>query len=143
MPVFLYGHSIGASIIFSFCFANPNINLQGVISTNAYVRLQNKVTYPKKKLLSLLNRIVPFVMINNYVDFCHSSKNNYHIKKAADDDVQWTFLTIKMAYNIMKLCDYVLKNCDKFKTPVLLIHGKEDKVASHLNSIDLYRLIES
>jgi acylglycerol lipase len=32
---------------------------------------------------------------------------------------------------------------NRFKVPVLLIHGKEDKVSHHINSIDFYRIIKS
>ena len=56
-----------------------------------------------------------------------------------------------MAYNIMILTEFINDACKEYKVdlynrfniPIFLIHGKEDKVSHHINSIDFYRLIKS
>lgn len=85
---------MGCAIVFSFCIVNPHLNLQGVISTNAYLRAPEKCSLIKKKLLGVLNRLLPDLKINNYMDFSHLSKNNYNLKKVIDDRIQQQFITV-------------------------------------------------
>lgn len=73
----------------------------------------------------------------------HCSKNEYHIKKMSKDMLLWPYITVRTAYNVLKLAEFIIPNSYKLRCPVLLIHGKENRITSHMNSIDFYRLISS
>ncbi|CAD8149464.1 unnamed protein product [Paramecium pentaurelia] len=143
LPIFLQCQSLGAAVGLSFCISNPTLILQGVIVVNPYLQFAQKYGLLKKTLLTLMNKIIPGLMVNSYIDFGHCSKNNNVIKTVAEDSLVQPFMSIGMAYNILQLEQYILPNVQQFVQPLLILHGKEDKVASHMNSVELYRLAGS
>ncbi|CAD8067549.1 unnamed protein product [Paramecium sonneborni] len=138
-PIFLQCQSLGAAVGLSFCISNPSLILQGVIVVNPYLKFAQKYGFLKKMLLTLMNKIIPGLMVNSYIDYGHCSKNNNVIKSVAEDSLVQPFMSIGMAYNILQLDSYILPNAHQFTQPLLILHGKEDKVASHMNSVELYR----
>ena len=48
-----------------------------------------------------MNFLIPGLMVNSYIDLAHCSKNNYNIKKVAQDNLISPFLSMQMAYNIL------------------------------------------
>jgi alpha-beta hydrolase superfamily lysophospholipase len=138
LPTFVYGHALGAAIAVSFCAMNPHVNFQGVITTNAYFTLPAKYTCVKLWLVRLLKKALPNLMVNLYPSYTLASKNNYHIKKLAEDPLLQPFMTIRTAFEVMKLTDFILPNAGKFNSPILLIHGKLDRIVSHMGSVEFY-----
>ncbi|CAD8151118.1 unnamed protein product [Paramecium octaurelia] len=138
-PIFLQCQSLGAAVGLSFCIANPSIIVQGVIVVNPYLQFAKKYGFFKRMLLTVMNKIIPGLMVNSYIDYGHCSKNNNIIKSVAEDSLVQPFMSIGMAYNILQLDSYILPNANQFTQPLLILHGKEDKVASHMNSVELYR----
>lgn len=61
----------------------------------------------------------------------------------ATDPLIWPYMSIQFAYNILLFQQFILPNANQFNVPVLLMHGKEDKVASHIDSLDFYRLVRT
>lgn len=53
-------------------------------------------------------------MINIYPNYSLASKNNYHIKKLAEDHLLQPFMTISNAHEIIKLRDYIQPHADKY-----------------------------
>ncbi|CAD8063637.1 unnamed protein product [Paramecium sonneborni] len=137
--IFLQCQSLGAAVGLSFCISNPSLIIQGVIVVNPYIQFAKKYGFFKKMLLTLMNKIIPGLMVNSYIDYGHCSKNNNVIKSVAEDSLVQPFMSIGMAYNILQLDSYILPHAHQFTQPLLILHGKEDKVASHMNSVELYR----
>ena len=75
-------------------------------------------------LLRLLKEFMPNLLVNLYPDYTATSKNNYHIKKIAEDPLVQCFITIKTAQEICKLIDFVQRAATEITTPILLVHGK-------------------
>lgn len=115
-----------------------NMKIQGVITTNAFLRLPQYYSHSKKIILGLLRHVLPDTLINTYTSYSHASKNNYHIKKLAEDRLQRPLMTLATAWEVLKLSEYCIKNANAFKLPILLIHGKMDRVSSQMNSVEFY-----
>ncbi|KAM3147105.1 hypothetical protein pb186bvf_000821 [Paramecium bursaria] len=143
IPIFIYCHALGAGLVLSFCLVNPEIQLQGIITSSALLRMPSKYGRLKMLILRILNQLCPELQVNTYLNLSFASKNNFHMKKIATDPLIWPYMSIQFAYNILLFQQYILPNAHKFKIPILLLHGKENKVASHLDSIDFYRHAQS
>jgi len=73
---------------------NKRINLEGIISTNAYVKLPSRLKWQKRMAVRIINHFMSNVSISNSIDLSHCSKNNYNIKKILDDPLMSPLMTI-------------------------------------------------
>ncbi|CAD8171041.1 unnamed protein product [Paramecium octaurelia] len=143
VPLFIFCHALGASMVISFCLMNPSFQFQGLICSNAQLRVPAKYGKFKMLTLKLMTKLCPDLQVNTYHNLSYASKNNHHIKKLATDHLMHPYMSIQFAYNVLLFQQFILPNATKFRIPILLLHGKEDKVASHLDSLDFYRIIQS
>lgn len=110
IPIFCYAHAFGAAVMVSFCMMNPQIEFQGIITTSALFHLPSQINTFKITLVSILTFLIPTIMVNMYPNYSLVSKNNYHIKKLAEDNLLSTFMTIGTAMEIIKLIQFILPN---------------------------------
>lgn len=87
--------------------------------------------------------ICPDLQVNTYPNLGYASKNNFHMKRLATDSLNSPFMSIQYAYNILLFQQFITQKASEFNIPILLLHGKEDRVASHIDSLDFYKLIKS
>jgi hypothetical protein len=62
----------------------------------------------------MLRKIFPEILINLYPNHALASKNNYHIKKLAEDSFSSSFMTLRTAYEMIKLCEFIIPNAGKY-----------------------------
>ena len=113
VPTFCYAHALGASIVISYCQMYPEIEFQGIITTNAVINLPVQYTRIKILLVSTLRLMFPTLMVNLYPNYSLASKNNYHIKKLVEDHLLSTFFTVRTAHEIIKLINFIQPNSAK------------------------------
>ena len=88
LPLFLLGQSLGAGLLISFLLRNPSIPVAGVITTSALIDIppwRKKIGIVKKVLGALFGDLCGELQINEAVNPCGLTKNNYNVKKWIDD----------------------------------------------------------
>ncbi|CAD8088735.1 unnamed protein product [Paramecium sonneborni] len=143
VPLFIFSHALGAAIVISFCLMNPQFEIQGLICSSAQFRVPPRYGKMKMITLQMMAKLCPDLQINTYHNLSFASKNNHHIRKLATDHLINPFMSIQFALNVLLFQQYILPNANQFQIPILILHGKQDKVASHLDSVDFYMQIQS
>ncbi|CAD8182183.1 unnamed protein product [Paramecium pentaurelia] len=143
VPLFIFCHALGAAIVISFCLMNPQFEIQGLICSSAQFRVPPRYGRIKMITLQMMAKICPDLQLNTYHNLSFASKNNHHIRKLATDRLINPFMSIQFALNVLLFQQYILPNANQFKIPILILHGKQDKIASHLDSVDFYMQIQS
>ncbi|CAK85716.1 unnamed protein product (macronuclear) [Paramecium tetraurelia] len=143
VPLFIFCHALGAAIVISFCLRNPQFEIQGIICSSAQFRVPPRYGKMKMITLQMMAKLCPDLQVNTYHNLSFASKNNHHIRKLATDRLIHPYMSIQFAQNVLLFQQYILPNANQFKIPILILHGKQNKVASHLDSVDFYMQIQS
>jgi len=154
MNKFLIGYSLGSVIAFNIA-VNKKDFFDGVVMIGTPIILEVNETSFKFKLLSLLNKVFPgFPLLplkgklssknknKNKGDF---SKSIEVIEKYKQDPLVYKGKTkVSTAYSILRLSKMAWeKACQISKTPLMLIHGKDDTVCNPENAVKFFERVES
>lgn len=127
IPVVLYGHSLGATMVLSYILRSgtqPAI----AIATSPWLHLIHQPSKIKKFLISIASRIAPWVTAKtglHVADFATSPSNESFTEKDA-------FLHNKISPRLYteteKEIQYIITKFPKIKTPLLLMQGRDDQI---------------
>jgi hypothetical protein len=130
LPAFIYCHSLATSIVFRYLihYHHQLLHNEPIIQVprhhrNQRLRSSTKTTEQSENghLADVkfdLSCTSPFndikdIQVNSYLDPARCSKSNFHLRKVVQDELLWPFLSIRMAYNILKLGRFLHPNCHK------------------------------
>mgnify|MGYP001444535272 CR=1 FL=1 len=97
--------------------------------TNSY----KTVIEPPKFILYLQKILVgflPSLTLNNRLNPYDLSKNIEIVKKYIEDPLVHNKISLKMFSEVNNAINQIEKDCKKINIPILLIHGKKDKIIS-------------
>ncbi|WP_252231753.1 alpha/beta hydrolase [Clostridium sp. ZBS15] len=123
LPIFLIGHDLGGLAIAEFAINYPN-KASGLVMSSALTNNTNDtyVANDVEKLICSDKNVV-----NNYI------KDSLILKEVSDS----------LYTEIQKALKSLNKDLHKFEFPVLILHGKEDKLVSCKDSEKFYNAIKS
>jgi alpha-beta hydrolase superfamily lysophospholipase len=125
LPVFLYGHSMGAQIVLDYIQENPE-GLQGVILSGTPIDPAG-VESPLKILIArLLSRVRPTFSIDLGLDPASLSRDAQVVQSYRDDPLVQRYVSVRWGTEALFIKDKVKSRPDLVKLPVLFIHGSND-----------------
>jgi len=135
LPMFLYGHSIGAVQALNYCLRRKS-NLKGVIATGP--SLHTSVEYQKIKVImaKALGALFPTVTIPSGLKPGDLSRDPAVVKAYINDPLVHDRASLGFGKNMLEANRWTLDHAAEFSLPLLLIHGKEDKIAFPSSSIE-------
>jgi len=154
MNKFLIGYSLGSVLAFNTA-VNKKDFFDGLVMIAPPIILEVKETSFQYKLLSLLNKIFPgFPLLPLQGKFSSSikdkKKGNFSksievIEKYKQDPLVYKGkIKISTMFSILKLSKMTWEKAGQIsKTPLLLIHGKDDSVCKVDNSVKFFERVES
>ncbi len=138
LPVFLYGHSLGGNLVANYIISNQ-ISLAGVILTSPWFELTNQ---PPKILFStdmFLAKILPGLSKPTPIKADYLSRELKEVYKYKNDQL----INNRMPLGLLRSTwqkGLTAKRCIyKINTPLLIMHGSEDKITSCQASRDFIR----
>ena len=157
MNKFLIGYSLGSLIAFNTA-VNKKDFFDGVVMIAPPIILEAKETSFKFRLLSLLNKLFPgFPLLplkskffsknenknkNKKGDF---SKNIEVIEKYKQDPLVYKGkMKVSTVFSILKLSKMAWEKAGQIgKTPLKLLHGKEDTICKVENAVKFFERVET
>ncbi|GIV66723.1 MAG: lysophospholipase [Chloroflexota bacterium] len=135
LPVFLYGHSLGGSIVLAYLLKHKP-KVAGAIVTSPGIKL---VSDPGVMLFfgKILNRLVPSTALNNGLKLEGLSKDPQVIQAYKNDPLVHPWISARLAIELIEKGEWIRDNGDKINVPVLLLHGNSDKLTSVEGSREL------
>ncbi len=134
LPVFLYGHSMGANIVLNYALRRNVSDITGIISTGAVVRLAFRPN-PFILFLGKITKVVyPSFTQKNQLETAALSRDKKVVADYIADPLVHDSLSSVAGLGILEYADYLCNNAQKFPVPLYITHGGADQVTSALGS---------
>ncbi len=129
-PCFLYGHSLGGSLVLYYGFKIPG-KVSGIIATSPGLSPAEPI--PGWKLLAgkILSRLTPSVAMANGLILSGLSQDPVIVKAYQDDPLTHDRVSAALGTQIIDCGKWMLRQKRTYAQPVLLIHGTADRLTSH------------
>lgn len=132
-PIFLYGHSMGGNVAINYCLQRKSI-LKGLIATSPFLRLAFNPPQWKMTLAGIMDKILPSVTLPSDLDVNAISRDKEEIAAYQLDPLVHDSVSTGYTLEIMKQGEWAIAHAQEMETPMLLMHGTNDRLTSHLAS---------
>mgnify|MGYP001100910182 FL=1 len=129
LPIFLFGHSMGGNLVLNFLLRKPNI-FAGAIVTGPYLKLGFEPPKWKIKLAKLSANIWPSLSQPTDLELDALSRNKEVIRKYENDELVHDRITSAFFVNVHFAGQYAISHANEIKTPLLIMHGEDDRLTS-------------
>lgn len=135
MPVFLYGHSMGGSLVLNYALRRSP-NLAGVICTSPWIKLGFEPPKVQIMLARIMNFIMPSFSQVNELDLQGLSRDPEVLKAYQVDPLVHDQASARLFVEFYKAGYWALDNAARLALPLLLAHGSADTLTSPKASQD-------
>ena len=138
-PVFLYGHSLGGLLTLAYALQYPE-GLRGVIVTGAGLRSALQEQKAKIALVKLLGSLMPTMIIKSELEIAALSRDTDVVQAYVDDPLVHDKASLGLGKAGLSAIDLCFARARTFKPPLLIMHGKADRITYPSGSEDFARL---
>lgn len=135
LPVFLYGHSLGAILALHYGMVRKP-NVRGVVATSPALRTSLEDQPVKVIFVKLLGSLLPKVTINGGLDARSLSRDESVVRAYINDPLVHDRLSLGFGKIMVGVKNWTLAHAAEFPLPLLLQHGKADRIAFPSSSIE-------
>lgn len=135
LPVFLYGHSMGGNCVINYALRKKP-NLKGIIASSAFLKLAFQPPSWKLSLGKLMQKIAPSITMSNELNANDISRVKEEVDKYINDPLVHGKISPNFSLSFIDSGEWALQNASKLKTPMLLIHGTDDKIIDYKGSVE-------
>lgn len=135
LPLFLYGHSLGGiQVLYYGLVRKPNV--KGVIATSAGLHSALEKQVVKVVLAKVLGTLMPDASIASGLDPTTISRDEKVVQAYINDPLVHDKVSFGFGKIFLGVNKWILEHADDFSLPLLLMHGKNDKLAFSSSSIE-------
>lgn len=136
-PVFMMGHSMGSLLALLYALDHQD-SLDGLISEGTPLTVDSLMPRPVTEIGKLAKRVIPTVPAIP-LDVNALSRDTAVVQAYKDDPLVYHQpLRVKMAVDIAAYGVYVRERANRLRLPLLVLHGKADRVSPVSGSQHLY-----
>jgi alpha-beta hydrolase superfamily lysophospholipase len=140
LPVFLYGHSLGGLMTLAFTIQYGQ-ELKGVIATGSALRSALQEQKVKVALAKMLGTIIPRVTISSDLGVEGLSHDQAVMDAYVNDPLTHDKASLGLGKTALTAIDLCFARAREFKPPLLIMHGKADKITYASGSEDFAKLV--
>ena len=130
---FLYGHSMGGNLVINYSLQKDE-RINGVIATSPCIKPAIKPPRIKLFMAKLFQKLIPSLTLNNGLDINGISRNLQVIEDYIDDPLNHDQVSVQLGLDIISSGIYALENSQDIRVPMLVFHGKKDRLTSYNSS---------
>ena len=135
LPMFLYGHSLGAAITLIYClYRKPT--LKGVVATGPSFHTSVEQQQFKITMAKLLGSLMPSVAIASGLDPNALTHEAEVVRAYINDPLVHDKISLGLGKIMLEENRRALEHASEFPLPLLLMHGKEDTIAFPSSSVE-------
>ncbi len=138
-PVFLYGHSMGGNVVINYALRRGS-DINGVIASSPFLRLAFTPPNWKLFLAKNLQRIAPSITLGNEIDPEAISRDRNEVEIYRNDPLIHDKVSPNYSIVFIETGEWAIRNADKLKIPMLLMHGTGDKLTSFKASEEFVKI---
>ncbi|MEO5580085.1 MAG: lysophospholipase [Gemmatimonadaceae bacterium] len=142
LPVFLYGHSMGALIALDYALAYPD-GLAGLVVSGVPLRPSGVAKRHLIMIARVLSRIVPAFSISLGLDVNGISRDPAAVKAYREDPLVHPLASMRWGTEILASIDRVRSRAGEVRLPILILHGGADPINAVAGSKELHETVSS
>ena len=139
LPQFLYGHSLGGLLSLAFAVQNKAA-LKGVVVTGSALRSALQAQKAKIAMANILGTLMPAMTIPSGLDATTISRDKAVVDKYVHDPLVHDKTSLGLGKSALTAIDICFARARDFAYPLLIMHGKADKLTYASGSEDFARL---
>jgi alpha-beta hydrolase superfamily lysophospholipase len=129
VPLFLYGHSLGAQITLNYLLVRrPSV--AGAVLTSPWLALALRPAWPKKLLARMMFTVWPTFTQNTFNNPAALSRDLDFLASLPRQDLRHDKMSARMYGEVVATAARIARTTDGFGCPLLLIHGADDLLTS-------------
>jgi alpha-beta hydrolase superfamily lysophospholipase len=141
-PIFLYGHSLGGTLVLSYCLRlQPKIS--GVLATGPLLRPGFDPPGWKMTLGRMMRNLWPTLAMSNGIDRDGLSRDPNVVRAYNTDPLVHDRVSARLGIDMIEEGLWLIKNASQLKLNLLLMHGSEDRICSLRASQELAEIVGS
>ena len=141
LPRFLYGHSLGGILVLNYVLRRKP-EFKGVISTGAGLRTALEEQTAKVTMARVLGTLLPSVAIPSGLDPTTISHSPEIVDAYVNDPLVHDKMTLGFGKIMLSVLPWTFEHAHEFSLPLLIMHGKEDKLGYPRGSEEFAGLVE-
>jgi len=135
IPQFLYGHSLGGFLSLRYAIQYGE-KLKGVIATDSALRSALQEQKAKVAMVKILGSLVPTMSVPSGLDPVTLSRDPEVVQKYINDPLVHYQTSLGFGKASLSAIDFCFTHAKEFAPPLLIMHGKADKLAYPSGSED-------
>ncbi|MCC6261127.1 MAG: lysophospholipase [Anaerolineales bacterium] len=135
LPLILYGHSLGGILVLYYGLKRKP-KVKGVIATSPGLHTALESQTGKIIAAQILGLIAPTVLLPSGLDAHAISHTQAVIDKYQQDPLVHDKISLGFGRTMLGVTKWTLEHAAEFPAPLLLMHGKEDRIAFPSSSIE-------
>ena len=139
LPQFLYGHSLGGLLALTYAIQNK-ADLKGVLVTGAGLRSALQEQKAKIAMANILGTLMPAMTIASGLDATTISRDKAVVDKYVNDPLVHDKTSLGLGKSALAAIDVCFAGAKDFRYPLLIMHGKADKLTYASGSTDFAKL---
>lgn len=128
LPLLLYGHSLGGILVLHYSLQRKP-NLKGVIATSPGLHTALEKQPMKIFMAKMLGSLMPTTVIPSGLESRFISRDEAVVQAYNNDPLVHDKVSLGFGKIMLGVIKWTLENAGNFPLPLLLMHGKADKVA--------------
>lgn len=142
LDLHLLGHSMGGQISINY-IATKDHPVKSLITSGANIKVAVSIPKLKKFTVEKLNYLFPKLKLPNELDPKLVCRNEEVVNEYIKDPYCFKFIRANLAIEMLKNQDIIMDLAHKIEIPTLMLHGREDHLASPQGSIDFFDQVKS
>ena len=142
IPHFLYGHSLGGLLALVYAI-QYGMGLKGVLVTGPGLRAALQEQRAKIAIVRLLGSFLPTMTLHSGLDAASISRDSTIVEAYKKDPLVHFSASLGFGRAALNAIDLCFARASELPVPLLIIHGKKDKIAYPSGSEDFARLLRA
>jgi acylglycerol lipase len=135
LPIILYGHSLGGTQVLYYGLTHKP-DVKGVIATSSGLHTALDQQYLKLMVIKILGSLMPNTSISSNLDAKSISRDEKVVQAYINDPLVHDKVTLGFGKIMDGIASWTLTHASEFPLPLLLLHGRADKITFPTSSIE-------
>jgi alpha-beta hydrolase superfamily lysophospholipase len=129
VPVFLYGHSLGGSLILNYLLERKP-KLAGAIATSPALATGAPVPAAKIAVAKIMSRLAPSFTLSNGLDQSGISRDAEVVRKYREDPLVHDQVSARLGLDLLEAGPRIIAHAGEIQIPLLLAQGSADRLVN-------------
>ena len=142
LPLILYGHSLGGILVLYYSLKyKPNV--KGVIATSSGFHTALEQQPVKMAAVRVLGSLMPRVTLPSGLETAALSRDEIVVTAYRNDPLVHNEIALGFGRIMLGVMQWTLVHASEFPLPLLLLHGKSDRIAFASGSVEFANSVKN